>query len=525
MMLIQSSIPSSNEAAVSSVSDYGQQESTQVWISGDRVWQEFPQCNNHPQDGHGKAVPVTEHQNKDDSSYSPDLVSCSRLSTVTTSESSTPISVYKRRKIQRNPAAVFPANASTNTRPSGYCLSASSSETLSVAFKEHVVSLVHSSKGVPTTPHVHPTECNKLDPSLKLGSVDGLPPGDETATKRDMKGDMHKVLDLCGINDSCSSSKSNMDLGSASLKPETDDTGECSSSGALIVQGLQEDLSEKDLCISLLRNHGVLRGVKPPKTCPSAEPIGIRNDRNCSRSCKVCLQSEMTLKMLICDHCEEAFHVSCCNLGIKKIPIDEWFCHSCFRKKLKELETGSSKSLNVVSDKGRRKTVTSKDESGPIAFMLRDTEPYTTNVRVGKEFQAEVPDWSGPISNEVDYFGEAAEVNPSECGSYQGWNSSKPSRLSSIGNWLQCQDCGKWRRAPLFEVQSGNWECFSSVHWDPTHSDCAVPQELDTDQVLKQLKYIEMLRPRLSAKRSKLSVMKGFDSQELKQDQRNTQTI
>jgi hypothetical protein len=29
--------------------------------------------------------------------------------------------------------------------------------------------------------------------------------------------------------------------------------------------------------------------------------------------------------------------------------------------------------------------------------MLTDTEPYTGGVRVGKGFQVEVPDWSGPI--------------------------------------------------------------------------------------------------------------------------------
>lgn len=31
-------------------------------------------------------------------------------------------------------------------------------------------------------------------------------------------------------------------------------------------------------------------------------------------------------------------------------------------------------------------------------------------------------------------------------------------------------------RAPLFEVQTDDWECFRSVLWDPAHADCAVPQ-------------------------------------------------
>lgn len=31
-------------------------------------------------------------------------------------------------------------------------------------------------------------------------------------------------------------------------------------------------------------------------------------------------------------------------------------------------------------------------------------------------------------------------------------------------------------RAPLFEVQTDNWECFCAIPWDPAHADCAVPQ-------------------------------------------------
>lgn len=89
---------------------------------------------------------------------------------------------------------------------------------------------------------------------------------------------------------------------------------------------------------------------------------------------------------------------------------------------------------------------------------------------------------------------------------------------TTIGNWIQCREvldsgvvCGKWRRyiihskfllfsslclcwhitliclyafftawtfrrAPLFVVQSSDWDCSCSVVWDPIHADCAVPQ-------------------------------------------------
>lgn len=35
---------------------------------------------------------------------------------------------------------------------------------------------------------------------------------------------------------------------------------------------------------------------------------------------------------------------------------------------------------------------------GPIVDMLVDAEPYEAEVRIGRDIQAEVPEWSGPIS-------------------------------------------------------------------------------------------------------------------------------
>ncbi|GAB4838295.1 hypothetical protein Ancab_027823 [Ancistrocladus abbreviatus] len=157
--------------------------------------------------------------------------------------------------------------------------------------------------------------------------------------------------------------------------------------------------------------------------------------------------------------------------------------------------------------------------------MLKDTQPYTTGVRIGKAFQADVPDWSGPVAMDTDAIAEPLELDPSETFCFPEFSSSKPPRSNPICNWLQCREvivglgegvdgaiCGKWRRAPLCEVQTDDWDCFQSFLWDPVHADCAVPQELETDQVLKQLKYIEMLKPRLAAKRRKM-VIAGDDCQ------------
>ncbi|XP_073308800.1 uncharacterized protein [Primulina huaijiensis] len=88
-----------------------------------------------------------------------------------------------------------------------------------------------------------------------------------------------------------------------------------------------------------------------------------------------------------------------------------------------------------------------------------------------------------------DLIGDPLEIAAPNNLILQEQNSVKTLKLSSIDNWLQCQDfikglggvngtiCGKRRRAPLFEVQTDGWGCFDSVNRDPTHSDCVVPQE------------------------------------------------
>ncbi|KAB5551978.1 hypothetical protein DKX38_009289 [Salix brachista] len=60
---------------------------------------------------------------------------------------------------------------------------------------------------------------------------------------------MPKIIEIDSINDS-SSSKSNMELVSASTKTEGDDNSECSSSNVVAAEAAGEDQSEKDQSIS-----------------------------------------------------------------------------------------------------------------------------------------------------------------------------------------------------------------------------------------------------------------------------------
>ncbi|KAM7272429.1 hypothetical protein ACFE04_027092 [Oxalis oulophora] len=381
----------------------------------------------------------------------------SMLSTThsTISENSAPLLVYRRKKRQgKNSIAAFSVQIPADQKKNGDSVSAISSDV------HHVV---HENRSI----HVGNSETLILKPL----SVNGA-----------SKNKNQKILDVDCINDCCSSSKSNLELALASKQTNL---AECSSSSATAFETVGEYQSEKDFCISILRSQGQLGDAFPVKI---SEGNGNDTGESCSLSCKICGHSETTTNMLICDCCEDAFHISCCNYRKKTVTVDEWLCLSCLKKK---------------------------------HLKLRGAERYTTGVRVGKDFQADVPKWSGPVMiDDVVY--EPLRIDPSECVTVHDLNPRKPSKLSFICNWLQCRElldntegganetiCGKWRRAPLFAVQTDDWECFCSVFWDPSRADCAAPQELETEEVLKQLKSVEKLRPSLTAERRKLISVKS----------------
>ncbi|KAK3221370.1 hypothetical protein Dsin_008395 [Dipteronia sinensis] len=513
-MLMQSSFLDSIEPTLFHESDHGKQPLIYDWFPATEKRQMCCKCDEDCYNCRRKVVLVTEGKQNADFSCPLNFTSSQHSTVSTMSERTAPNFVYRRRKLQGNSVAMFSAHDPVNTKRSDDCLSVISSNALSLATKEQHVSQVDDVSEAIGTP-VRPPVTSHDEPShLRSDSVQ-----EEHVSDGAAKGSKHKNIEVDSINDSCSSSKSNIELVSASKKTEVDDAGECSSSSVIALEVMDKDLSEKDLCISILKSEGLLERFQPTHNCTSTKGTDSSNSR-CFRLCKICKFSETTLQMLICDNCEEAFHMSCCNPRVKEIPTDEWFCHLCSKKKHKILkEAAIRKSSNIITVVERYSNASSKGEFSPVELMLRDTEPYTTGVRIGKGFQADVPDWSGPINNDVDIMGETLELDPSESTNLHELNSKTRSKLCTIGNWLQCRQvieglgegvdgtiCGKWRRAPLFEVQTDDWECFCSVHWDPTHADCAVPQELETDQILKQLKYIEMLRPRLAvaAKRRKL---------------------
>ncbi|KAJ8750721.1 hypothetical protein K2173_015902 [Erythroxylum novogranatense] len=348
-----------------------------------------------------------------------------QLSTVSTSsEYSTPKFVYQRRKIRRvsfdNSLGEFAARSNTNVED---YISVVGSNTSSVAALEGVDVLKSESINGCSSP-------NRLHP-------------DEVC-----KSSRRTIVEVDNFNDSFPSSKSNTEYVSASGRTELD-TVECSSSCAMMVEVMAKDLSTKDLCICILKSGGLLGRVWPYRPDAANEAVGDASGRTTSRSCKICARVELVLKMLICDDCEEAFHVSCCNLRMKVIPAEEWFCHSCLKKHKILKEKTSRKSPNIMGGRKRSRNASSANHLHPAARMLRDNEPYVTGVRVGKGFQAEVPDWSSPahayvpslLSSPANVYADAI-AKPEEITlssdpfSSHVLNPDKPSKDSSVAERL-----------------------------------------------------------------------------------------
>ncbi|KZV49004.1 hypothetical protein F511_09600 [Dorcoceras hygrometricum] len=413
-----------------------------------------------------------------------------------------PYVVYHRRKQNNGSSCTCTIQPASGAKCSDCCRSSISSEAAPVGLSQQKISELRRESSWP--PVACPVECNQ-DATVGFNEC---PIGGRASSEEALISDVDTGLNVvCGNN--CSSSKSNLEIGSASLKIDVEDAGECSSSGALVTEKVP-DISERDACISILRSQGLLENVWTRHDQADGGKSSISVSRYCSKKCKVCGHLETSKNLLICDNCEDGFHISCCEPRAARIPAGEWLCNSCLKKKHKILKEKSSGNVNASIEIGKSGFAASAGDLGSLEFMFRDTEPHMSCVRIGDEFQASVPDWSGPIDDDCEFNGvEIENAPPREDDCSRECKSTEPLKLTSIGNWLQCREmiegigegvdgtmCGKWRRAPLLEVQTDNWECFGSIHWDPAHADCAAPQ----------------MRPRLAAKRRKLNCSKSYGS-------------
>jgi hypothetical protein len=174
------------------------------------------------------------------------------------------------------------------------------------------------------------------------------------------------------------------------VSTEKKDAAECSSSNISLTEPITELESPRDICIAILKKHGI---ITESRTRITAEEL-TDNAANLLSACSTCGGLEHVLKMLRCDSCEAAFHLSCCTLDIEELPVDEWFCKTCSLMKPKGLYGKLSEGKVKSSGNTNRRP----HGMSHIEFMLKDTEQYVSGARIGRGFQAELPEWSGPTS-------------------------------------------------------------------------------------------------------------------------------
>ena len=46
-------------------------------------------------------------------------------------------------------------------------------------------------------------------------------------------------------------------------------------------------------------------------------------------SCRACGEGEPEASILLCDGCDDAYHMQCLRPAIKAVPEGTWFCHKC----------------------------------------------------------------------------------------------------------------------------------------------------------------------------------------------------
>ncbi|XP_062190579.1 B3 domain-containing protein Os07g0679700-like isoform X2 [Phragmites australis] len=61
--------------------------------------------------------------------------------------------------------------------------------------------------------------------------------------------------------------------------------------------------------------------------------------------------------------------------------------------------------------------------------------------------------------------------------------------------WIQCDDCSKWRRLPLNVIVASKWTCADNS-WDPKSCSCSAPEELTPKELQSVLQQHEEMRRR-----------------------------
>merc|ERR1712198_478366 len=82
--------------------------------------------------------------------------------------------------------------------------------------------------------------------------------------------------------------------------------------------------------------------------------------------CKICRRKQDPDKMLLCDGCDNAYHIYCLKPKLKSIPEGDWFCPEC-----KPKERVRSPRLKVKKRRRKRRKLLQRKSLGEEGRLLR----------------------------------------------------------------------------------------------------------------------------------------------------------
>ncbi|ONM24368.1 B3 domain-containing transcription factor VAL3 [Zea mays] len=77
--------------------------------------------------------------------------------------------------------------------------------------------------------------------------------------------------------------------------------------------------------------------------------------------------------------------------------------------------------------------------------------------------------------------------------------------------WVQCEDCSKWRKVPIDALLPSKWTCFDNK-WDSERSSCEPAQEISLEELAELIPIKPGKKPRLKIESDAIDASDGLDT-------------
>ena len=164
------------------------------------------------------------------------------------------------------------------------------------------------------------------------------------------------------------------------------------------------------------------------------------------KTCNICNSKKNENKLLICDGCDEQYHMYCLEPKVTKLPPGDWFCPNCKNSGMDKCKPCCSEQNNqpMLSLFGSPMLDLSLGEGESMQYLLGELGTRS-NVKYGDNTQ---------------------------------WDNMLPPEDTT--QWIQCNLCRKWRRIKWsIDIDSlpDDWSC-SMLYWDRDKAACSADEDI-----------------------------------------------